>query len=322
MALVYVGSSFPAEAQSVLEAGLDGHAVVWAAHASGSNLVPGEVDPRIAEAEVVLGQPPVDAIVGATAPRWVHLTSAGYTRYAVPEVADRLRAAGVALTTSSSVYADPCATHALSLLLALVRRLDEAFEDQHGARTWPDAALRERSAVLSRMRVMVLGHGAIGRRLLELLAPFRPSLAVVREHPRGDESVVAWTRERALAELGAFDAVVSTLPETDTTRGFVGASWLAAMKPGALFVNVGRGATVDHSALVRALASGHLGGAALDVTDPEPLPPTHPLWTLRRCIVTPHMAGGQRGEHVELVRHFLSNLERFTDRRDLVDRVM
>ena len=94
------------------------------------------------------------------------------------------------------------------------------------------------------------------------------------------------------------------------------------MKPGARFYNVGRGATVDQEALVEALVAGRLGAAHLDVTAPEPLPPGHALWGAPNCYITPHMAGGRRGETIELVRHFLANLAAFETGAALVDRVM
>ncbi|HTJ85241.1 MAG TPA: D-2-hydroxyacid dehydrogenase [Polyangiaceae bacterium] len=322
MAKIFVGAAFPPEATALLDAGLASHAVTRPAQGSASNLVAGPADPAIAEADVVFGQPPPEALFGARSPQWVHLTSAGYTRYAEADVARRLRERGVALTTSSTAYAEPCATHALALLLALARRLPAAFDRQRGDQGWPADELRSEAWVLPGRAVLLLGFGAIGRRLAALLAPFGCRVAVVRDRPRGDEGVAAFDRAGALPRLGEFDAVVSSLPESASTRGFVDAAWLAAMKPGAYFVNVGRGTTVDQAALLDALTSRRLGGAALDVTDPEPLPRDHPLWTTPNVIVTPHMAGGRRDEKRALVTGFLENLGRFERGEALVDRVI
>ncbi|MEO6725182.1 MAG: NAD(P)-dependent oxidoreductase, partial [Blastocatellia bacterium] len=117
------------------------------------------------------------------------------------------------------------------------------------------------------------------------------------------------------------DHIINILPASAATRHFVNAELLAAMKPGALFYNIGRGSTVDQPALIAALESGKLAAAYLDVTEPEPLPPDHPLWTAPNCFITPHTAGGHIGERDRLVRHFLENLRRFTTGETLNDRV-
>lgn len=317
---MFVGVSFPEEAEAALARALGAHDVVRAEGAHGSNLVPQGGDAPI-DAEVVLGQPTPRAIEISPRVRWVHLTSAGYTRYAEPAARDLFAARGVALTTSSTVYADPCATHALALTLALLRRLDEAMEDQRGERAWPAERVRARSLVLTDARVVVLGYGAIGKRLGALLAAFGADVVAVRERVRGDERVRVVAMESLDHELGDADVVINTLPESPSTRDLVDRARFARMKASALFVNVGRGTTVDQDALADALASGKLGGAGLDVTDPEPLPPDHPLWSTPRCLITPHSAGGRADEHVRLVRHFAANLARWERGEPLVDRV-
>ena len=93
------------------------------------------------------------------------------------------------------------------------------------------------------------------------------------------------------------------------------------MKPGARFYNIGRGTTVDQADLIQALESGQLGGAYLDVMEPEPLPPDHPLWAARNCFITCHIGGGTRDQDEKLARHFLDNLESFLHRKPLVDRI-
>ena len=96
----------------------------------------------------------------------------------------------------------------------------------------------------------------------------------------------------------------------------------SAMKAGSVFYNIGRGTTVDQQALLEALRSGHLGGAYLDVTDPEPLPPDHPLWSAPNCYITAHTAGGHMDERERLVRHFIDNLFRFTNGERLLNRIV
>jgi phosphoglycerate dehydrogenase-like enzyme len=318
---VYIGSSFPPDAEAALERGLEGRIAVRPPRPIESNLV-AQDDDNVIDAEVVFGQPAIAALAASPRVRWVHLTSAGYTRYASDAARAALTGAGVTLTTSSAVYAEPCATHALALVLALLRELPAAFDDQRGRRAWPAAQLRSRSRVLAGARVLLLGLGAIGRRLATLLAPWGAEVVALREHPRGDEPVRTVAVAALEEELAQADVVISSLPESPSTIGFLDRARIERMKPGALFVNVGRGTTVDQDALADALGAGKLGGAGLDVTDPEPLPADHRLWTQPRCIVTPHTAGGQIDEHVRLVRHFLENLGRYERGQPLVDRVL
>ena len=118
------------------------------------------------------------------------------------------------------------------------------------------------------------------------------------------------------------DHIVNILPDSAETRHFFNAARFATIKPGAVFYNIGRGATVDQAALLSALGSGRLNAAWLDVTEPEPLPDDHPLLAEPHCFITPHVAGGHRDEATTLVRHFLKNLDRFVQGEPLLDRVM
>lgn len=320
---IYCDYRFPEPAAAALRAGTAAHRVVYAAAAHGSNLAPVAAEPALAAADIALGQPAVDGVLAAPRLRWVHLTSAGYARYDAPATRAALARAGVALTTSSAVYADPCAEHLLAMMLAFARGLPEAWADQHARPgAWPSAARRARSFLLRRQRVVVLGYGAIARRLCALLAPFEARVGVVRRAARGDEDVEVITEAALPSALAAADHLVDTLPEAPGTRGFVDATMLATLRPGAFVYNVGRGTTLDQDALLSALTAGHLGGAYLDVTDPEPLPAAHPLWRAPRCHITPHSAGGRREEPLALVEHFLANLARFERGEALLDRVV
>jgi phosphoglycerate dehydrogenase-like enzyme len=128
--------------------------------------------------------------------------------------------------------------------------------------------------------------------------------------------------ENISSALAEADHVVNILPENDATVGFVNSRRLACCKRGARFYNVGRGTTVDQPALIDALESGRLDSAYLDVTDPEPLPADHPLWSTKNCFITPHTAGGRHDQDEALVQHFLVNLKAFQRGSDLVDRVV
>lgn len=315
-------ASFDGEVERLLGLGVAPHTLARPAAGAITNLSAAAQDASVREANVVFGQPHPEDLVEAPRMSWVHLTSAGFSRYAVPHVRAALAARGAALTSSSGVYADPCAEHALALLLAASRRLPECSENQQGARAWPAGPIRARSALLRGRRVLLLGFGAIGRRLAALLAPFEVDLAILRTRRHGDEPgrVVA---PDALGEAFAWaDHVVSTLPESEATAGLVSRALLGRMRSEAWFFNVGRGTTVDQHALLDALSARRLAGAYLDVTDPEPLPPDHPLWSAPGCWITPHSAGGRREEPFALVQHFLANLRRFERGEPLIDRVM
>jgi phosphoglycerate dehydrogenase-like enzyme len=157
---------------------------------------------------------------------------------------------------------------------------------------------------------------------VEMLRPFGMKMAALRRKPKGDEPIPIITQEQLPQALAGADHVINILPDNADSAYFINAARLAAMKPGAIFYNIGRGATVDQTALVQALRSGHLGAAWLDVTHPEPLPAGHPLLTAPNCFITPHTAGGQRDEAEALVHHFLDNFRRFIAGTPLTDRIM
>jgi D-3-phosphoglycerate dehydrogenase len=211
--------------------------------------------------------------------RWVQLPGAGVDRW-LARISD---SPSITFTSSKGVYARPVAEHALALLLAGVRRLAEAAR----ARTWEPRP----GGTLHGTTVAVVGAGGIGSQLIELLAPHGVETIAVT---RSGRSVPGAARSLAAAALdevwGAADHVVITAPSTEATRHLVGARQLAAMSSDAWLVNVSRGTLVDTDALVAALDAGSIGGAALDVTDPEPLPDGHPLWNHPRALITAHVA--------------------------------
>ena len=286
------------------------------------NLDAGPPDPALLEAEVAFGQPDPQTVMHAQRLRWVHLTSAGYARYDTPEFRSALAERGAILTNSSQVYAEPCAEHLFAFMLAHARQLFWTYQMQITERSWKTEPLRVASRLLTGQRMVLLGYGAIARRLVELLQPFGMKITAVRRRRTGDETVPTIGEDEVEEALREADHVVNTLPEGGSTRHFMNAARFAAMKRSAIFYNVGRGSTVDQEALLARLQSEQLGGAYLDVTVPEPLPPDHPLWTAPRCYITPHTAGGHSDEHERFVAHFLDNLQRYTTGEPLLDRVM
>jgi phosphoglycerate dehydrogenase-like enzyme len=211
--------------------------------------------------------------------RWVQLPSAGIERVADVGLLDHDRV----WTCAKGAFAEPVAEHALALSLAGLRQLPERAR----ARSWGKPA----GLSLHDRRVTIVGGGGITSALLRLLAPFRVEATVVR---RKTEPVPAAARTVPVSELRAVLpgslVVILALALTPETVHVIGDAELAGMDEDAWLVNVARGRHVDTDALVAALAAGEIGGAALDVTDPEPLPDGHPLWRAPTCIVTPHTA--------------------------------
>jgi phosphoglycerate dehydrogenase-like enzyme len=287
-------------------------------------LTPGTPDPVLAEADIAFGQPPVEQGIACERLHWVEVTSAGFTRYDREDFREAMSRRGVAFTNSSSVFAEPCAQHALAMMLGLARQLLPSHRDQLTDRSWHYAERRADSRLLNGQTVLLLGFGAIGRRLAELLMPFRMKLYAVRRKTYSEPGLHIIAEERLSSVIAEADHVVNVLPDNPTTLNYVNARRLSWCKRGARFYNVGRGTTVDQNALIKALESGLLGGAYLDVMEPEPLPPSHPLWDAPNCFITPHTAGGRHDQDEALVRHFLANFTAFTRGEDAIwlDRVL
>jgi len=277
--------------------------------------------PPLAEIDVIVGQPEVETVHQAEKLRWLHLTSAGFTRYDTPEFRAAARARGLLVTNSSSIFDEPCAEHLLAFMLAQARQLPAAIlpnGEDAGAwerSRWNVSCLRQQTAV-------ILGFGAIATRLVALLSPFQMKITAMRRQTQGIEGVTIVRPEDLAGALAEADHVINILPHNAASEHFVSAGVLAQMKRGAIFYNIGRGQTVDQDALVASLHQGHLGAAWLDVTDPEPLPAGHPLWSAPRCYITPHIGGGQIDEIETVVRHFLANFPRFLSGAPLQDRIM
>ena len=320
--VIWTNAEFPPAETALLEAGVAPHRLVRARTTSAAVLAAGRPDPLLAEADVAFGQPDAAQCLACPRLRWVEVTTAGYTRYDTAEFREGFRARGAVFTNASSVFADSCAQHVLAMMLALGRRLLPSHREQLTDRSWHYDERRFESRLLTGQTVLLLGFGAIGRRLAELLAPFGMTILAVRRQVRSERGIRIIPEEQLSTALGRADHVVNLLPDNEGTRNFVNARRLACLRPGTRFYNVGRGATVDESALLEALRSGRVGEAYLDVFQHEPLPPDHPLWEAPNCFITPHTAGGRHDQHEAIVRHFLANLEAFTRGGQLTDRVV
>jgi phosphoglycerate dehydrogenase-like enzyme len=319
---IWCNAKFTDAATRLLVEGTREHKLVFSSSASALVLAPGQVDPQLAAADIAFGQPDPDQSIGSTRLRWVEVTSAGYTRYDTPEFQEAFRRRGAMFSNVSQVFADPCAQHVLAMMLALGRQLLPSYRDQLTDHAWHYAERRYHARLLTGQSVLMLGFGAIGRRLAELLAPFGMEVSAVRRQTRSERGVRIIAEENVSAALAHADHVVNILPDNASTRNYVNARRLSCMKPGARFYNIGRGTTVDENALTEALRSGRLGAAFLDVFATEPLPPEHPLWTTANCFVTAHTAGGRHDQDDAIVKHFLRNLAAFQKGDAMVDRVV
>jgi phosphoglycerate dehydrogenase-like enzyme len=319
---IWCNAKFSESDTKLLVDGTRDHQLVYASNASASVLVPGQADPTLATADVAFGQPEAQQCMALSKLRWVEVTTAGYTRYDTPEFQENFRARGAVFSNVSGVFADPCAQHVLAMMLALGRQLLPSFRDQLTDHSWHYTERRYESRLLTGQTVLMLGFGAIGRRLAELLAPFGMNLMAVRRQTKSERGVRILPEENVSAALAQADHVVNILPDNASTRNYVNARRLSCCKPGARFYNVGRGTTVDQRALLEALQSGRIGMAYLDVFEPEPLPPGDPLWTAPNCFITPHTAGGRNDQDTSIVKHFLRNLAAFQRGEPMVDRVV
>jgi phosphoglycerate dehydrogenase-like enzyme len=249
-------------------------------------------------AEAARLAPGVDAAVGFCSPeilaaapklRWIQAMSAGVERcVAIPAVRER----GLLLTNMQRVAGPVMAEHVMALMLAFSRSLQFYIPEQRAGRWTPDVPPPARSLELQGKTVLVAGLGGIGTEVARRAHAFGMEVTATRASGREGPPFVSYVGlpEELPTLVREADFVVNTLPLTAQTRGLFDAKLFAAMKPGAIFVNVGRGGSVVQDDLVAALRSGRLAGAGLDVTDPEPLPAGHPLYSLPNVILTPHVA--------------------------------
>ena len=319
---IWTNTKFDPAVTQLLHDGTRAHRLVTSAAASTSVLVAGQTDPALASADIAFGQPdPVDCLRYPNI-KWVEVSTAGYTRYDTPEFLETFRARGSAFTNASAVFADPCAQHVLAMMLSLGRQLLPSHRDQLTDQSWHYEERRYHSRLLTGQSVLMLGYGAIGRRLTELLAPFGMTLYALRRQTRSETGVRIVPETELTRVLPLVDHIVNILPANPATAGYVNARRLACCRPTAKFYNVGRGTTVDQPALAEALRSKKIAAAYLDVTDPEPLPPTHELWSTPNCYITPHTAGGRHDQDETIVRHFLKNLAAYEAGGAMTDRVV
>ncbi len=271
------------------------------------------VVPRV---EIIMGGFPHELLTLASNLRWYQQFGTGVEwleKY--PEIAAR----DFILTNVSDNHFTPLAEHVMAFILAFTRQLPEAWRNQTKC-VWKRPAVNDPGLWdLAGKNVTVLGLGSIGCEVARLADAFRMNVAGVRadatKRVAGVHTIV--TPENWQRVLGAADIVVNTLPLSPQTRGLVNRTAFSQMKPGAYFVNVGRGGTVDESALIQALQSGHLGGAGLDVFVDEPLKRDSPLWLMKNVIITAHYAGASESINNRFLEVALDNMSRYRGGRPM-----
>lgn len=270
-----------------------------------------ELAARIGEADVLVVSGFWRNELAERAPRlrFIQSISAGTDQYA----RDVLKARGIRLASAQGVNERAVAEHAMALILALARRLPVARDNQarrHWRGMMADVARREEE--IGGKTLLVVGLGRIGQRLARLAKGFDMRVVGTKRDPStGPGAADAVHATAALhALLPEADIVALTCPLTPETENLVDAEALAAMKPGAVLVNVARGRCVDEAALLAALERGHLAAAALDCTREEPLPMWSPLWQLPNVLITPHTAGETRRYEDNVLDLLMENLER------------
>jgi phosphoglycerate dehydrogenase-like enzyme len=253
--------------------------------------------------------------------KWVHSTAAGVAQLMYPE----LRDSGILVTNPSGIFSVPMAEHTIGLIIALARNFPDSVRHQDRC-NWGQQEmwdLPQRYSEINGQRLLIVGYGSIGRELARRARAFDMRVWGVTRSGDGDSThaeriVPASQLENVLPNA---DYVVLAAPETTDTKHLIGAPQIARMKRGARFINIARGSLLDESALIPALESGALGGAALDVTATEPLPPQSPLWHAPNLFITPHTSAVSDRLWHRQTALLMELLERWFDGRELFNRV-
>ncbi|MBG6165494.1 MAG: D-2-hydroxyacid dehydrogenase [Roseibium album] len=256
-------------------------------------------DGSVADCEIAFGNPAPRELADARDLRWVQLESVGFGEYVDLDWTDI--GARITLTNLAGFFSEAVAETALAGLLALARRIDTLVLAQSDG-SWLGDPVRTRARTVAGSHVVMVGYGAINRRLADLLAPFSCRITPI---------LSTTSLEQLDDSLASADIVVCTAPDTPATRDLFDTHRIGLMPDHAVFANFGRGSIVDETALSHALNAGQLGGAVLDVTREEPLSPDHPFWQCPNTLLTQHSGGGSHDELDRKIDVFLTNLSRY-----------
>lgn len=271
---------------------------------------------NLAAAEVIIAWGlQSEHLAAATRLRWVQTISAGVDRIDAKQLKER----GIPLTNSSGIHAPNISEHVVAVMLSFARGLP-SYTLKQREHVWDRGMGREDNFEVTGQTMLVVGLGQIGEALavrakglqMRVLGT-RRRLGIQRNSAVDDLFTLGELKDR----IGEADHVAVTLPLTPETRGMFSREILEAMKPGAYIYNIGRGPIIDQDALIDLLKSGHLGGAGLDVTTPEPLPAESELWDLPNVIITPHASGASPKTWLRGADLWIDNIHRFLEGKPL-----
>jgi phosphoglycerate dehydrogenase-like enzyme len=278
------------------------------------------VEQHLADVEILFGisiRP--EQFIAAKKLRWIHSQAAAVHQFMFPELVN----SDVTLTNARDVHGPVVAEQVIAMMFALAKRIPASvrFQQKH---EWGQDAFssgRSHSRELAGATLGLVGLGSIGRNVAKHASALGMRVIAVREHPEKEkpqdvDEVLPTSKLQEL--LAQSDYVVLSAPVTAQTTGMIGSRQLAAMKPDAFLLNVGRGPLIDEAALVEVLRQHKIGGAALDVFDQEPLPPNSPLWDLEDLLITPHTGGISENMWERHYALFSDNLHRYLSRQPLL----
>ena len=272
---------------------------------------------QIADADIIIGNVPANLLAGAHKLQWLQLNSAGTDAYIKPGVMP----AGVKLTNATGAYGLALSEHMTAQLLAMMKKLYIYYDNQKEGK-WQDEG-KVKSIYGS--KVLVVGMGDIGGEFAKRMKALGAQVTGIRRRVHEIPDYVDAMGEMANLDsyLAEADIVASSLPGTKATYHLFNEERFNAMKKGSYFLNIGRGGAVDTDALVKTMKAGHLAGAALDVTEPEPLPKEHPLWKTPNVYITPHISGDFHLDytHDRIIDIAAKNLELFLAGKPLKNEV-
>lgn len=318
--LVLASAAWAQSTPKIIVAGLTSDEITELAEAASAQFVPvadaAEAMRQVPDADAMLGICSRDLVRAGKGLRWIQVYSAGVDRYRFPE----LLSSDITLTNLKILQGPEIADHALALLLALTRRLNDIIPRRE-AQEWAIEEFRttRRPIELHGKTAVVIGFGGIGTQIGQRAAAF--GMNVIAVDPKDIPFLFFMDRavppDQLHEVLPLADVVFMTAPHTPESERMMGSAEFELMKQGSYFIAVSRGKTYDKAALVKALDEKRLAGAGLDVTDPEPLPKGDPLWDFENVVITPHIAG--QSDHIRDRRQALlvENVRRFVEGRPL-----
>jgi phosphoglycerate dehydrogenase-like enzyme len=266
----------------------------------------------VRDADIILGNVrPVNWLEGAAKLKWIQFASAGFDAY-------RSLSTAAIVTNMRDYFSQPCAETMVAGIMALYRGIDEFALLKH-KQEWVGQTIRTNLYLLNNRHVIILGAGNIGKKIGKILNGFDCQVAF---YARSTQLAIINTPDELLQAIPGADIVIGALPGTAETAGLFTNDMIDAMRPNAIFGNVGRGNLLkDEQHLVDALNEKRIAGAVLDVTAMEPIPAGHPLWTCPNTILTQHSGGGNLTELEGIVALFLTNLKSLESGRQLLNTV-